>query len=81
MTRLRDRMVRAVRGYVAGCAYVDRGLGESVCVADEAMVSRYLRSRFGAVDWRVAEMFTCGEVLSDQRGLGSLQRVEDDDVG
>ena len=71
-------MVGAVRGFVAGSAFVDSLAGESVCVVGEGGVAGFLRERFGAVDWRVVEMFARGEVLSDPRGCGSLQRVEDD---
>ena len=78
MTRLRDRMVGAVRGFVASSAFVDPLAGESVCLVSESGVAGFLRERFGAVDWRVVELFTRGEVLSDPRGGGSLQRVEDD---
>jgi len=73
-------MVRAVRGYVAGSAYVDPILCESVCVASERNIVGFLRGRFGVVDWRVVELFTRGEGLSDPRGSGSLQMVEEDDV-
>jgi hypothetical protein len=78
--RLRDRMVAAVRGCVASTAFVDPRLGESVCVLGEREIAGVLRDRFGAVDWRVVESFTRGEVLSDPRGRGSLQRVEDDET-
>ena len=78
LTRLRDRMIVAVRGFVAGSAFVDPLAGESVCLVSESGVAGFLRERFGAVDWRVVELFTRGEVLSDPRGCGSLQRVEDD---
>ncbi len=76
--RLYDRMVQAVRGYVAGCAYVDPLLGESVCVVGERRLAEFLRWRFGVVDWRVVEMFTKGEILSNPRGEGSLQMVEEE---
>ena len=72
-------MVRAVRGYVAGSAYVDTLLGESVCVVNEHRLAGFLRWRFGVVDWRIVEMFTKGEVLSDPLGRGSLQKVDDDE--
>lgn len=78
--RLYERMVRAVRGYVAGSAYVDPLLGESVCVVSEHRLASFLRGRFGVVDWRIVELFTRGEVLSNPRGEGSLQMVEEDDV-
>jgi len=76
--RLYDRMVRAVRGYVAGSAYVDTLLGESVCVVNEHRLAGFLRWRFGVVDWRIVELFTKGEVLSNPRGEGSLQVVEEE---
>ncbi len=78
--RLHDRMVSAVRGFVASSAYVDPRLGESVCVVGESSIARMLRNRFGAVDWRVVESFTRGEILSSPRGDGSLQRVEDEEI-
>lgn len=77
--RLYDRMVAAVRGYVAGCAYVDPLINESICYVGERQIAGFLRSRFGAVDYRVVELFTRGEVLSDTRGEGSLQKVEDEE--
>lgn len=79
MTRLKRRMTKEAWRYVSGCAYVDRGLGESICVVEPKDVASFLYGRFGTVDWRVADLFESGLVLSDPRGGGALQLIGDEE--
>ena len=76
--RLSESMKRGIRGFIASNAYVDYGLGESINVLFEDDLVSYLHGKYGIVDYRVVYMFTRGEVLSDSRGKGSLQKVDDD---
>ena len=81
MGRLSVAMRRAVRGYVSRNAYRDRGgLYEAVNTLCEDDLNEFMRDRFGVVDQRLSVfLFNEGEVLSDPRGAGSLQKQEGDD--
>lgn len=72
-------MRRDVSRYVSKCAYRDVALGESVNTLSESDLRVFMRGCFGAVDQRISVfMFKQGEVLSNPRGEGSLQRVDSD---
>ena len=73
-----ESMRRSVRGFIASSAFVDYRLGESVNTLLESDLVRHLYDKFGSCDYRIVYQFTRGEVLSDQRGLGTFQRVDDE---
>ena len=78
MVDLFRHCLRVARGYVSRTAVRDRGLGETVCSVGVDELARYLAETVGGVDWRVVYLFRRGLVLTDSRGRGALQRLEDE---
>lgn len=75
-----NAMCNSVRGFITSNAFVDYSKGESVNTLIESDIIRYLYGKYGYVDYRVVYRFTRGEVLSDSRGQGTMQRVDLDEA-
>lgn len=71
----RARMRRFISRLLSRHAHRDFRKAESVNILGEDIIAREVKQRFGAVDWSLIFNITRGEVLSDSRGEGSLQKV------
>jgi len=80
MTRRGRRSIHAqqrryVNRLVSINAHRDRQRAESVNQLTPRQILHAVAERFGFADLNLTHLFTRGEVLSDDRGRGSLQQV------
>ena len=74
------RQRRWVRRHVRLNSFQDKRLAESVNLLGGSDIRSVLNDKFDSV-WIGASLeFTRGEILSNQRGEGSLQQVMDDEL-
>lgn len=71
------RQRRFVRRLVRRKSHQDRRLAESVNVLGEFEIAGAVNVRFGSVWLGAVDEFTRGEILSNSRGEGALQKVTD----
>ena len=62
---------------VSQAAVKDRAVRESINVLSSGRIAQILQSHFGTFDLRVINRYHLGEVLSNSKGTGTLQRVEE----
>jgi len=62
---------------ISQAAIRDPSIKESVNVLTSGRIAQILQTRFGTFDLRVINRYHLGEVLSDSKGTGTLQRVEE----
>lgn len=69
-------MRRFISRHISRNAHKDRGRAESVNILGHSEIARAVRAKFGTVDWQLIHDILKGEVISDSRGTGSLQKVK-----
>ena len=73
------RQRRYVNSLVRKTCHEDLDKKEAVNVLDQRQIRTALNTKFGYAHVGVSQLFEKGEVLSDSRGTGSLQKREEDD--
>ena len=74
------RQRRWVRRHVRLKSFQDRRLAESVNLLGGSDVRAVINDRFDSVWVGATDEFTRGEILSNGRGEGTLQKVTDDEL-
>lgn len=67
------RQRRAARRYVLETAYRDKRMAESICMVKAMDILSHLQQQFKGIGIASTD-FESGEVLTDNRGRGSLQQ-------
>ena len=62
---------------ISQAAIRDPSIKESINILTNGRLAQILQNRFGTFDLRVINRYHLGEVLSDSKGTGTLQRVEE----
>ena len=73
------RQRRYVNTLVRKTCHEDLDKKEAVNVLDQRQIRVALNTKFGYAHVGISQLFEKGEVLSDGRGEGSLQKAQEDD--
>ena len=73
------RQRRYVNRLISQCSHRDISLDESVNMLTVRQLENSLLDKFGELRTGLHLQFTRGEVISDSRGKGSLQQIQDDE--
>jgi len=74
-----SRQRRYVNQLVRKTCHEDLAKKEAVNVLDQRQIREALNTKFGYAHVGISQLFEKGEVLSDGRGEGSLQKALEDD--